>query len=109
MRIVIQKVLPLVIATSLGCIAQYGDPGDPTSSSSAAVDEAREQPGQPSAEQRAQTQALEHQQVRNTPLLDKGARTGATSKGDPSQDDDGEPVPQPWQPHTSTTTTTHQR
>jgi len=110
MRIVI-KVLPILLATTLGCIAQAGDPnGGPdeqTGTSAQALgangqravqQQQRVAPNEPPANMRSQP---------GTKELISGP--GTPNGGDPSQDpgDDNEPVPQPWAPHTSSSRVSH--
>ena len=109
MRIVI-KVLPVVLLTTLGCIAQAGDPNagpeDQTGTSAQALGVTHQQVQQKQGVTPGVPPANAHIELGAKELV---AGPGTTNTGDPSQDpgDDNEPVPQPWEPHTSVTRVSH--
>ena len=107
---IIVKFVPLLVAVSLGCVAQYGDPnGSPEGTASAqAVDVTRSAPPSTQQEQR-QTGSIREQLGVPVKVEDNGSLGSPTpgGGGDPQQDpgDNNEPTPQPWDPHATSSTT----
>jgi hypothetical protein len=103
-KAMILKLLPVVAAALVGCIAQSGAPEESSSSAEALDVTGAAQPAVQAAPQAKETQRtpVRENSVQKNVLqqVDQDRITG-TGPSDPSQDDgDGkEPDPHPWQPH----------